>query len=433
VDGTDRAGIRWYELRNNGAGWLLQQQSTFAPADGQSRWMGSLAMDAAGNMALGYSKGSASMYASIMATGRLSADPPNLITQGELLLMPGAGSQTGGTRWGDYSMLSIDPQDDCTFWYTNEYMANTSSDGWHTRIHAFRYPGCAAIPVGQISGQVTEAGTGTPIAGALVSSNGYQTQTDSTGNYVFILPVGVHDLAVSAYSYISQSASGLVVSEGANLNQDFALSKRPASSVHGVVREGGAHGWPLYAHIQVTAENYTRSLYTDAFDGSYSLDLYQGIDYQFTVNAVLAGYSITNASLTPTAADQTEDFALGVDLEDCSAAGYQLSSGLEQRFEGTSLPAGWLVTDEVGQGKVWSFQPTRSNNTGGTGNFAIADSDWAGTGSMTTALVSPPVDLSAESEVVLQFKYDYYDYRESGHKNPTYPIASTLKYKINWK
>ncbi|MEJ2710412.1 MAG: Ig-like domain-containing protein [Anaerolineales bacterium] len=147
VDGTDHAGVRWYELRDSGGGWDIQQQGTFAP-DGDQRWMGSAAMNGNGSLALGYSVSSYATSPSIRYTGRLAGDPPGLMTQGEGEIVAGAGYQqhTSG-RWGDYSMLAVDPTDDCTFWYTQEYYASVSSAGWQTRIGSFQLPDCGGTPV----------------------------------------------------------------------------------------------------------------------------------------------------------------------------------------------------------------------------------------------------------------------------------------------
>lgn len=137
--GSDRAGVRWYEIRSPGGTPTVAQQGTFAPADSISRWMGSAAMDANGDIALGYSASAASTtYPSVLYTGRLAGDPPGTMTLGEGALATGAGSQTGISRWGDYSAMSIDPSDDLTFWYTQEYYSATSSSGWSTRIGSFR-------------------------------------------------------------------------------------------------------------------------------------------------------------------------------------------------------------------------------------------------------------------------------------------------------
>lgn len=104
--------------------------------------MGSIAMDSVGNIALGYSVSSSSTYPSVHFTGRLAGDPLNTMTQGENSIVEGTGSQLGVNRWGDYSALMTDPVDDCTFWYTQEYVKTTGAWNWATRIGAFRLPGC---------------------------------------------------------------------------------------------------------------------------------------------------------------------------------------------------------------------------------------------------------------------------------------------------
>jgi hypothetical protein len=136
------AGMRWYEIRRPGDQPVVWQQGTYAPNDGVHRWMGSIAQDRRGNAALGYSVSSPTVYPGIRYTGRLAGDPANQMPQGEAVLVNGSGSQTGTSRWGDYSSVNVDPVDDCTFWYVNEYYAVTSPAGWQTRIGAFRLPGC---------------------------------------------------------------------------------------------------------------------------------------------------------------------------------------------------------------------------------------------------------------------------------------------------
>jgi len=141
--GSDHAGIRWYELRKGAGGWGIHQQGTYAPDD-DHRWMGSIAMDGDGNIALGYSVSSNTTYPSIRYSGRLVGDPLGTLPQGETTLIAGGGSQLhSAARWGDYSTMSVDPTDDCTFWYTQEYYETTSSAGWQTRIGSFRFPSCA--------------------------------------------------------------------------------------------------------------------------------------------------------------------------------------------------------------------------------------------------------------------------------------------------
>ena len=143
---TAQTGIGWYEIRQpNATQPQVYQQGTTADPDGATfRWMGSAAMDKQGNMALGYSVSNAtSTYPSIRFNGRKIWDPLNQLPQAESTIIAGAGTQENSSgRWGDYSSMNIDPSDDCTFWYTNEYMQNTSDANWQTRIASFRFPGC---------------------------------------------------------------------------------------------------------------------------------------------------------------------------------------------------------------------------------------------------------------------------------------------------
>jgi hypothetical protein len=104
--------------------------------------MGSIAMDKLGNIALGYSASSSSVYPSIRFTGRIPTDPLGTM-ESESSILAGSGSQNGNLhRWGDYSALTVDPADDCTFWYTNEYEKVSGSFNWSTRIASFKLPGC---------------------------------------------------------------------------------------------------------------------------------------------------------------------------------------------------------------------------------------------------------------------------------------------------
>jgi hypothetical protein len=122
----------------------MHQESTYQP-DSTWRWMGSAAMDGSGNLAIGYSASSSNINPQIRYSGRLASDPLNSLAQGEATLFAGTGSQTGtGNRWGDYSDLTVDPVDDCTFWYTQEYYATTSQFNWRTRIGSFKFPSCGS-------------------------------------------------------------------------------------------------------------------------------------------------------------------------------------------------------------------------------------------------------------------------------------------------
>jgi hypothetical protein len=138
--GSDRAGIRWYEFRNTGSGWSIYQEGTYAPADGQERWMGSIAMNGDGDIALGYTASSSSIHPEIRFTGRFDGDPLGLMTIAEGIIYFSGGAQTHSAgRWGDYAQMSIDPVDDQTFWFSHEYIGSTGTANWRTRIASFSF------------------------------------------------------------------------------------------------------------------------------------------------------------------------------------------------------------------------------------------------------------------------------------------------------
>jgi len=283
-----QAAIRYYEFRRSlpGGAFTVPEQATFAP-DSDNRWMGSAAMDGQGNIAVGYSVSSVGTYPSVRYAGRLATDPPNGLYQGEGVLAIGTGVQlsTGG-RWGDYSALSIDPSDDCTFWYTNEYYTAlsqaSSSVGWVTRIGTFRFPNCGTpAPQGAVTGIVTDATTGAPMPGVVLafSPGGTGVTTDAGGVYHASVPVGTYAVTASAAFHASQSIFGLAVANGSTTTLNFKLTLQPDwGVVTGVVRNATT-GDPL-TNAQIAIGNLTTS--TDV-RGVYVFNLQAG-GYRLTAS-----------------------------------------------------------------------------------------------------------------------------------------------------
>jgi len=186
-------GVRWYELQNPSGTPAVAQQSTFAP-DSNYRWMGSVAMDHVGDMALGYSVSSSSVAPSVRFTGRLSTDPASTM-ETEVNIINGSGSQNGNlSRWGDYSAMQVDPVDDCTFWFTEEYMATTGSFNWNTSIANFKFPGCSTtqppdftVAASPSSLTIPQGSAGTSTI-TVSSLNGFNAATTLTASG---LPTGV--------------------------------------------------------------------------------------------------------------------------------------------------------------------------------------------------------------------------------------------------
>jgi hypothetical protein len=242
------AAIRWYDVTNvdntTDSTPTLVQQGTYSP-DAANRWMGSAAMDSAGDIAIGYSVSSSSIYPSIRYAGRVPSDPVGTL-EAEATLKAGGGSQThSSSRWGDYSSLVVDPQDGCTFWYTNEYYSATASYSWKTWIGSFSFPGCGgstvtapATPTGLTVTGVTSTsvslswspvstatsyavqratGTGSPvqIASGLTST----TYTDST----------VSPSTTYSYTVTASNSGGTSAPSGAASATTLASSSTPST------------------------------------------------------------------------------------------------------------------------------------------------------------------------------------------------------------
>jgi hypothetical protein len=139
IDANLTGGIRWIELRNDSTNpWSIFQEGTFSIADGHSRVMSSAAMDAAGNIAMGYTTGSTSLAPSLRYTGRFDGDPVGTMTLGETVIIDGPGVRTNSNRYGDYAHMTMDPNN-FTFWFTSDYFS--ANNQWRTQIASFNITG----------------------------------------------------------------------------------------------------------------------------------------------------------------------------------------------------------------------------------------------------------------------------------------------------
>ncbi len=422
--GNPPAGIRWYELDTSSAGandWSLAQSGTYDPGDGTSRWMGSMAMDSSGDMALGYSLASTSMAPAIAYTGRKSSDTAGKMTEPETTLVAGMGvQQQTQNAWGGHSSMAIDPAGDCTFWYAGEYYEATGSYRWSTHLGAFKFGGCVSTVPGTVQGTVTSAASGQTIAGAavVIDPEEITADTDAGGNYAMTLPAGTYSATASRYGYLPQTIS-VTVSSGGTASGDFSLQKAPTATLSGHVTDGSGHGYGLYAEVKITNpdQGVVADLWTDPSTGAYSVALPKGYDYTITVAPYVDGYVAPAPTTLTLSNDQVQDYSLTVDST-CSAPGYAFDSGFGEDFNAATFPpSGWTVTNGVtGSHVVWNTNtywndPWGSGNyTGGSGTAAMADSyasyfRYGNPGSYDTALVSPPIPVtSTAGEPVLDFK-----------------------------
>jgi hypothetical protein len=296
------SGVRWYELRSpvsaNGT-FGVYQQGTFAP-DSAYRWMGSVAMDQAGDIAIGYSVSSATIYPAIHYTGRAPTDALGTMAA-EASIIDGNGSQTGYTRWGDYSSMRIDPSDDCTFWYVNEYYPVSSSYGWYTRIGSFKFSGCGpatpdfAIAASPTSLTLTPGQTGTSTV-TLTSLSGFNSS------------VGLSVTGCPANASCTFDPASVTPPSGGSASSTFTVAttaSTPSGTYTLTITGTGPNGTHATTVTVNVPADFTISLSTS------SLTVKRGSSNNVTVNlgAVGGGSSVslsisglpskTNASFTP--------------------------------------------------------------------------------------------------------------------------------------
>jgi hypothetical protein len=304
--------------------------------------MGSIAMDQKGNIALGYSVSSETTFPSIRYAGRLAIDPLGILPQVETELIAGSGYQeTIHGRWGDYSMMSIDPTDDCTFWYTQEYYGNISTASWQTRVGSFVFPSCLG-PVGYLEGTVTDANSSQPIEDVSVMATAPLTRpvaasTNASGEYAMIVAAGTYTVSASKYGYLPGEVTSVPVISGSTTVQDLQLTAASFYTVTGTV-DDSVTGWPLYAHISVQGDPFDppepdNDLWTDPVTGAYSVVLAEGITYSFVVDAWVEGYETESRTVGPLTGDAIEDISLNADEGLCLAPGYSQTLTYFEDFE----------------------------------------------------------------------------------------------------
>lgn len=255
-------------------------------------------------------------------------------------------------------------------------------------------------PHGSLTGTVTDAGSGEPIPGAMVTLNPghYFRNAADDGSYSLVLPAGTYTATVTEFYHQPQSTS-VTVNDGEAVTQDFTLAPALESTVSGHVTDGSGHGYGLYAEIEVTTpdlHNPVARLWTDPGTGAYSVKLPQGHDYKFAVTPQFRGYNGGSATVSLNG-DVTQDFQLAI-ADSCTAPGYGFVQGFGEDFDGSWPPTDWTVVTPVDNGFTAWMQNTGygdANYTGGPGNAAEASGDHPGLSAFDTRLISPPIPVSS--------------------------------------
>ncbi len=442
ADGLGNAGMRWYELRSSGTGlWTIYQQGTYAP-NTTSRWMGSAAMNAQGDIALGYTASDAvSVYPSVRYTGRRASDTPGLMTIPEQTVVNGAASQTNSSygRWGDYSGMTVDPSDDITFWYTNEYILtwNETAWPWQTRIASFKFSNNPAITTTAATAITTTSAT----LNGLINPNGYSSDyhfewgtTTGYGNNTTTANAGSGTSNVAVNAPISGLTPGTtyhfrlvgVNIEGTTNGNDMmvtpgaavvtttaasAIGLTSATSGGNVVADGGSSVTARGVCWSITANPTTAGSHTT--DGA-------GLG---TFSSSITGLTSSTLYHVRAYATNSAGTFYGDDLTFTTLCGIY-SLPFTENFNGTSIPGCWSQVDHQGNSQVWQFGTISSTNAPNlTGNYAYLNSDGYASGGVQNAdLVTPVLNCSGYTNITLAFSHYFREYSAE---------TGTLSYSIN--
>ena len=372
--------------------------------------MGSAAQDNQGNSAVGFSASSTTLLPSIVWAGRLAGDPANTLGQGEATMQAGAGvQQDSQARWGDYSAMSVDPSDDCTFYFTQEYYANNGSFDWKTRVGAFAFAGCTPSPRGALQGQVTDCRSASPISGVTVSTpEGFYATTDASGNYSITMPPGTYTVSFSKTGYTG-AAAGAAVTNGGVTSVSLCLTGFPVlgSGAATIVAESCA---PPDNALD-PGESVTLSLCIQNAGGLDTTDLVGTLQPSGGVNNPSAPqhYGVVVAGGAAVCKDFT--FLVGtlcgqvtrVKLQlqdgaiDFGTAEYDFQNGVltqtySEGFDGVvapNLPAGWVAANAMGAAPLWvtsAASPDSAPNDAFVNDPATVSDKW---------LTSPPIPIAS--------------------------------------
>jgi hypothetical protein len=426
---THQGAVRYYEFRRVGgaaSAITVHEQATHNP-DTDNRWMGSSALDGNGNMAVGYSVSSTTTFPSVRYAGRLAADPPGGLAQAETSMVAGTGVQTNtGSRWGDYSKMSVDPVDDCTFWYTQEYYTAasqaTSSVGWLTRIGSFKFPSCTPAPTGAVEVNVTDCDTALNLAGANVFVGAFFRTSDGSGEAsITNMAPGTYPVSVSRPGYLPATGMATVVAGNTTVvniclepivvleQGDGTLTAESCSPPNGapdpgetvtvslcVTNNGGTATDDLIGTLQSGGGVSNPSGPQDYGDVAPGATVCR--DFTFVVSENCGG--TIEASV-----DFEDDIALPT--TDYGTFTYEFQVGtlvtaLTQNFDGVTapaLPAGW-TTANSGGGVPW----VTSTTTPDTAPNAAFEPNGTTTGE--ASLVTPNIAI-ASSVAQVSFRHTY--------------------------
>ncbi len=464
VDGADQGGIRWFELRRSGGGpWALYTEGTFAP-DGENRWMGSAALDSAGNLALGYSVVSSATYSSLRYTGRMADGPLGALMMPEIEMHTGAAANAS-YRWGDYAAMNLDPADDCTFWFTS--MDNLTTV-WRTQIASFRFRlcGCETDPLpppleAAVDGdnRIQLFWEDSEVAG--IAEYIVQRSLTAGGPYetITVVPDSSPGFAGGpGYYFDDTDVSGGTKYYYVVLADDLAACRSDALNEASATATGLCTLKPLFAGLRSATPSAIETCAVDlAWDaglaqcgGPVTYDIHRSTVSGFVPgpeNLLVAGLletavrdSSALASKTPYSyVVRARDLAIGVsdgNAVELSAAPVgpltEATTLLSESFETEESAATWTVS--TGPGSHACGEWTRVNSTtylpsGGSGYYMLALSE--GCTATSTSLDSPAIDVSMVGVRSVTLEFDIY-YRYKNGDDATVKVWDGTAWQTIW-
>jgi uncharacterized repeat protein (TIGR01451 family) len=392
-------GIRWYELQDPNGTPKLVQQATYSP-DSSYRWMGSVAMDQSGDLALGYSVSSTAIHPAIAVATRTPNDPLNTLSA-ETSIFNGTGSQTGGlTRWGDYSAMQLDPVDDCTFWFTTEYLKLDGNFNWNTRIASFKFDGCGLPDLAVTSthtGNFTQ-GDGSDTYTISVKNVGGKPTDGSLVTMVDSLPTGLTALSISGTGWSCTLATLTCTRTDALAARtpypDITLTVKVAANAPGTVTNAATVSGGGDSNANNNAASDTTTVIQTgpdpAITKTHTGTFIQGQTGTYTI-------TVTNTGLSPTdgtAVTVSDSLPTGFTLNSASGTGWSCGTSnpvtctrSDALASNASYPAITLVVN-VASNAASSLTNTATVSGGGDTN------PLNNSASDKTSIIPPPPDLT---------------------------------------
>ena len=439
VDGSNQAGVRWYELRKTppATTWTLRQQGTYAP-DANSRWMGTIAMNGSGKIALGYSISSSTLYPGIRYTGQSSAaysSASGILDIPEETVHTGANYQYTYNRWGDYASMSVDPSDDQTFWFTTEYIG--ASEARNTKVVSFKIgnnPLVTTLPATSVTG-ATATINGTVNPNTLATTYHFEWGTSTSyGNNTATISAGSGSTAIA----VNANLTGLIAGTTYHFRLVAVNSDGPANGNDLIFIPGGA-AVTTSAVTSITASSATSGGNVSS-DGGSAVTA-RGVCWSTSANPSIAGSHTTDGSglgvftspITALSANTTYHVRAyatngngtyyGDDIQFTTLCGIS-TLPLTENFTGASLPNCWS-TQVSGTGGVDKWTVSVTTNAGGTANEM--KSTWQSVNPGTTRLITPPINTSGMTQLNLSFKH----YLDAFAAGVTLRVQSSTD-KITW-